>query len=103
MPVGVRRGAAVAGDVNDIEDEEDDQDDRERGRGPDPGRGVVVGPGANHHRPERAVLAGSGMAVGAALGLLFGLLLSSDLALMVVVGVVAGLLVGVIWDLQRRD
>ena len=64
-------------------------------------RDSVVAP--NHHRPQRAVLAGSGTAVGAALSLLFGLLLSSDLALMVVVGVVAGLLVGVIWDLQRRD
>lgn len=53
-------------------------------------------------RPQRGMLAGSGMAIGAAIGLLFGLLLSVDFVPMVGLGVVAGLIVGAIVDLQRR-
>ena len=51
--------------------------------------------------PQRAMVAGSGMAIGAALGMIFGLMLSADLALMVGVGVVAGLLIGAVVDLNR--
>ncbi len=52
--------------------------------------------------PQRGMLVGSGMAIGAAIGMLFGLLLSVDFLPMVGLGVVAGLVVGAIVDLQRR-